>query len=99
MARRLTPPPLATTLVGVNGIFRPFSLATFRGRVGTFTEVSLEDSFHMEVILPLKGQFNEQVHKINVRMGRLFLSEVERQSTHVRVGISPTSHRWDSVCP
>ena len=60
--------PFTPTLVGVSGIFRPFSLATFRGRGGNSAQVSLEESFHMGVILPLKGQFDEQVHKIIVRM-------------------------------
>ena len=62
-------PPLTTTLVGVSGYFRPFSFATFRGSGGTSTRVSLEECFHMGVILPLLGQFDEQVHKIIVRMG------------------------------
>ena len=61
--------PFTTTLVGVSGIFRPISFATFRGRGGTSTQVSLEEFFHIGVILPLKGQFDEQVHKIIVRMG------------------------------
>ena len=63
------PPPFTTTLVGVSGTFRPFFFATFRGRNGTSTQVSLEESFHMGVILPLKGQFEEQVHKVIVCMG------------------------------
>ena len=62
-------PPFTTTLVGVSGIFRPFSFTTFRGRGGTSTQVSLEELFHMGVILPLKGQFDEHVHKVIVRMG------------------------------
>ena len=61
--------PFATTLVVVSGTFRPFSLATFRCRGETATQVSLEKCFHMGVILPLQGQFDEQVHKIIVRMG------------------------------
>ena len=68
MARSL-PPPLTTTLVGVSPIPRPFFLATFRSRAGTCNQVSLEECFHMGVFLPLKGQFDEQVHKIIVRMG------------------------------
>ena len=62
-------PPFTTTLVGVSGISRPFLFATFRGRGGTSTQVSLEEFFHMGVILPLKGQFDEQVHKVIVRVG------------------------------
>ena len=71
MARRI-PPPLATSLVGVSGSFMPCSLATFRGRAGTSTKVSLEEFFDIGVILPSKGQLDEQVHKIIVRMGPSF---------------------------
>ena len=45
----------ATTLVGVSGIFRPFSFATFGGRGTTSTEVFLEEFLHVGDILPLKG--------------------------------------------
>ena len=62
-------PPFTTTLVGVSRIFRPFYFATLRGRGATSTQVSLDKLFHMGVILPLKGQFDEQVHKVIVRMG------------------------------
>ena len=62
-------PPLTTTPVGLSGFFRPFSLATFRGRGGTSTQESLEEFVHMGVIIPLKGQFDEQVHKIILRTG------------------------------
>ena len=62
-------PTFTTTLVGVSGIFRPFPFATFRGRGGTLTRVSLEELFHVGVILPLKGQLDEQVHKVIVRVG------------------------------
>ena len=61
--------PFSTILVGVNGIFSAFFFATFRGRGGTCTQVSLEDFFHMGAFLPLKGQFDEQVQKIIVCMG------------------------------
>ena len=70
MARRLPPPPpFSTTLVGVIGIFPPFFLATFKGRVGIFTQVSVQEFFHMGVILPLEGLFDGEVRKIIVRMG------------------------------
>ena len=62
-------PSFTTTLVGVSGIFRPFPFATFRGRGGTSTQVSLDKFFNMGVILPLQGQFDEQVHKVIVRVG------------------------------
>ena len=62
-------PPFATTLVGVSGIFRLFFFARFTRRGGTSTQVSLEEFFHMGVIVPLKGQFDEQVHNVIVRMG------------------------------
>ena len=63
-------PSFATTLVGVSRIFRPFSFAKIWGRGGTSTQVSLEEFFNMGVILPLKGQFDEQFHQIILRMGR-----------------------------
>ena len=61
--------PLTTTLVGVSGIFRSLPFATIRGRGATSTQVSLEEFLHMGVILPLKGQLDQQVHKIIVRVG------------------------------
>ena len=62
-------PPFTTTLVGVIGIFRPFPFATFRGRGATSTHVSLQEFLNMGVILPLKGQLDEEVHKVVVRVG------------------------------
>ena len=66
-------PPFTTTHVGISGIFRPFPFATFRGRGATLTQVlltvSLEEFLHMGVILPLKGQLDEHVHKVIVRVG------------------------------
>ena len=62
-------PPFTTTLVGVSGIFRAFFFDTLRDRAGTPTKVSHEEFFHVGVILLLKGQFDEQVPKIIVRMG------------------------------
>ena len=62
-------PTFTTTLVGVSGIFRSFPFATFRGRRATSTQVSLEEFLHMGVILPLKGQLDQQVHKVIVRVG------------------------------
>ena len=64
--------PFTTTLVGVSGIFRPFLFATFRGRGGTSAQVSLEEFFHMGVILPVEGQFDRQVHKVILREGPTF---------------------------
>ena len=61
--------PFTTTVVGVGGIFRPFPVATFRGRGATSTWVSLGEFLHMGVIFPLKGQLDEQVHKVIVRFG------------------------------
>ena len=55
-------PPFTTTLVGVSGIFRSLPFPKF-------TQVSLEEFLHMGVILPLKGQLNQQVHKVIVRVG------------------------------
>ena len=92
-------PPFTTTLVGVRGTFRSFPFATFKARGATSTQVSLEKFLHMGVILPLKGQLDQQVHKVIVMWVRLFLSEVVRQSSHVRVGILLMSHRWGSVAP
>ena len=62
-------PPFTTTLVGVSGIFRSLPFATFRGRDATSTQVSLEELLHMGVILTLKGQLDQQVHKVIVRLG------------------------------
>ena len=92
-------PPFTTILVGVSEILSPFPFATFRGRGGTSTQVSLQEFFDMGVILPLKGQFDEQVHKVIVVWVRLFLSELVRQSSHVHVEILLTSHRWGFVGP
>ena len=92
-------PPFTSTLVGISGTFRSFPFATFRGRGATSTQVSLDKFLHMGVILPLKGQLHQHVHKVLVRVFLLFLSEVVRQSSHVRVGISLMSHRWGSVAP
>ena len=66
---KLVTPPFTTTLVGVSGIFRPFPLATFRGRGATSTQVSVEEPPHIGVILPLKSQLNEEVRKVIVRVG------------------------------
>ena len=68
-------PPFTATLAGVRGVFRPFSLSTFSGRGATSTQVSLEEFFDMGVILPLKGQFDEQVHKYGVQLHPFLLSE------------------------
>ena len=62
-------PSFTTTLVGVGGILRPFPFATFEGRAATSTKVFLEESLHLRVILPLKGQLDQQVHKVVVRVG------------------------------
>ena len=62
-------PPFTTTLVGVRGIFRSLPFSTFRGRGVTSTQVSLEEFLHMGVILPLKGQLDQQVHKVIVPVG------------------------------
>ena len=62
-------PTFVTTLVGVSGIFRPFPFATFGGRGATSTQVFLDEFLHVGVILPLKGQLNQQVHKVIVRVG------------------------------
>ena len=62
-------PDFTTTLVGVSELFRPYVFGTFRGSSGTSTQVSIEEFFHFGVILPLKGQFDEQAHKVIVRMG------------------------------
>ena len=67
MARRL-PLSFTSTLVGVSGGFGPSRLTTIRGGAGTFTPVPLHEFFHMGVVLPLKGQLNEQVHRVIVRM-------------------------------
>ena len=91
-------PSFTTTLVGVSEIFRPFPFATFRGRVTTSTQLVLEEFLHVGVILSLRGQLDQQVHKVVVWV-RLFLSEVERQSSHVLAGIFFMSHRWGSVAP
>ena len=41
-----------------------------RGRKASITrKIKPQTSNHMGFILPLKGQFNEQVHKVIVRMG------------------------------
>ena len=58
-----------TTVVGVSGINRPFPFATFRGRGATSTEVFREKYLQMGVILPLKSQLDQQVHKVAVRVG------------------------------
>ena len=62
-------PSFTTTLVGVSGIFRPFPFATYGGRGTTSTEVFLEEFLHVGVILPLKGQSNQHVHKVVGRVG------------------------------
>ena len=61
--------PFTTTLLAVSEIFRSLPFATFRGRGATSTQVSLEEFLHMGVILSLKGQFDQQVHKVIVRVG------------------------------
>ena len=61
-------PSFTTTLVGVSGIFRPFPFATFGGRGATSTQVFLEEFLHMGVILPIKGQLDQRVHKVVVRV-------------------------------
>ena len=61
--------PSTTTLVGVSGILRSFPFATFRARGATSTQGSLEVFLHMGVIVPLKGQLHQQVHKVIVRVG------------------------------
>ena len=67
MARRL-PPPFTSTLVGVSRDFGPSRLTTIGGGVATFTQVPLDEFFHMGVVLPLQSQLNEQVHEVIVRM-------------------------------
>ena len=62
-------PPFTTNLVDVSGIFISLPFATFRGRGATSTQVSLEEFLHVGVILPLKGQLDQNVHKAIVRVG------------------------------
>ena len=62
-------PPFSTTLFGVSGVFGPFPFSTFGGRPTTTTQVFFEEFLHLGVILPLKGQLDQQVHKVVVRVG------------------------------
>ena len=62
-------PTFTTTLVGVSGIFRTFPFATFAGTGATSTQVFLEEFLHMRVILRLKRQVDQQVHKVVVCVG------------------------------
>ena len=65
MARRLTP-PLPPPLLALVGVYGPSPVTTIRGGAFTFTGVSLGEPFHVAVVLPLKGQFDEQVHQVIV---------------------------------
>ena len=62
-------PFFTTTVVGVSGIFRPFPSATFRGRGTTSTQVFLEEFLHARIILSVKCQLDQQVHKVVVPVG------------------------------
>ena len=61
--------PFTNNLLALVGLLGPFPFATFRGRGTTSTQVSLEELLHMGVIPPLKGQLDQQVHKVIVRVG------------------------------
>ena len=92
-------PPFTTTLVGVSGIFRSFLFATLRGRRAISTQVSLQKYFHMGVILSLKGQLDQQVHKVIVRVSPTLPLGGGAAIVPVCVGILLMSHRWGSVLP
>ena len=92
-------PPFTTTLVGVSGIFRSLPFPTFRGRGPPRPRCLLRNFSIWESFSLSRASSISRSTRSSYVWVRVFLSEVVRQSSHVRVGILLMSQWLGSVAP